>query len=284
MSAKKEFDFYLFLGEIISEFQSQAQKKGLNLNIAISPNIPKYIYSDDSKLQQILTQVLKNSIQFTTSGQVNFEVVLGDSDWQGLPLNGHPNRHSQRPVGVLSFTIEDTGCGINHHEINQLFQAFTQSDSQPQSEGGLGLGLYISHQYIQALDGQINLTSTPGQGTKVAFHLPIQMATAVLNVTPVANSVEIETLANEAPVGSALSLEAVSALMAEALANKALSMDWVVRLHRAATQGFDQQIASLLQQVPGVYLPLAKVLAEWNGNFQFESILTITQRVLDQSQ
>lgn len=279
----KDFNFYSFLGKIISDWQPQAQSKGLEFNVSISPNVPQYIHTDDSKLQQILTQVLKNSIQFTMSGQINIDVTLGDSVWQDFPSNDHPNHHSQRPAGVLSFIVKDTGCGINHHQVNQLFQAFAQSGSQPQLEQGLGLGLYISHQYIQALGGQINLTSTPGQGTKVEFHLPIKLATTVLNSAPVANSAEVEMLGQESPAGSEISLEAIAALMAEALATEGISMDWVARLHKAATQGFDQQITALIQQVPDIYLPLAAVLAEWNRNFQFESILTITQRILDQS-
>ena len=79
-----------------------------------------------------------------------------------------------------------------------------------------------------------------------------------------------------------MSLEAAEALMAEAL-DQGLPKDWTIHLHRAATQGFDQQIAALIQQIPAGCVSLAAVLSAWNKNFQFEPILTITQHLLDRN-
>jgi signal transduction histidine kinase len=280
---QQDFNLNLLLEEIVFDWQPQASKQGLQFNLIVNPQVPKYIHSDDGKLRQVLIQLLKNAIQFTNAGQINLRVSLEDSYWQDCALDALPETRNQQPARILFFEIGDTGCGINRHEVNQLFHAFAQSESGPQPKQGLGLGLYISHQYIQALGGQISLSSTPGQGTKVRFYLPVHLATVALNASPSDTSVEMELLGGSLPVAATMSLETAEALMAEVL-DQGLPLDWAIHLHRAAMQGFDQQIAALIQQIPQVYRPLAKVLSDWNKNFQFDPIVTIAQRVLDRSQ
>lgn len=276
---QQNFNLHTLLAEMVSDWQPEAEQQGLQFNLLVAPQVPKYIYSDDGKLRQVLIQLLKNAIQSTDAGQVNLQVSLETSHWQNAPPDARPERRNQQPAHVLFFEVGDTGCGIPHSEVNQLFQAFTQSETGLQPKQGLGLGLYISHQYIQALGGQINLSSNPGEGTKVRFSLPVQEAAVALNGSLSADSPELERLEGALPPVSAMSPETAEALMAEML-DQGLPLDWAIRLHQAAMQGFDQQIAALIQQIPEGYQPLAQALSDWNKNFQFDPIVAITQRIL----
>ncbi|MGF1516811.1 MAG: hybrid sensor histidine kinase/response regulator [Nodosilinea sp.] len=280
---QQDFNLHVLLEEIASDWRPQAEKQSLQFKLMIAPQVPTYVHSDDGKLRQVLIQLLKNAIQFTSAGQINLRVSLEDRHWPDFPPDARPGDYDQQLAHVLFFEVGDTGCGMSHREVNQFFQAFTQSDTEPQPKQLLGLGLHISHQYIQALGGQMNLSSTPGQGTNVRFYLPVRGATTALNGSPSAAPPEAELLAGGSPTVSTLALETAEALMAEAL-EQGLPMDWTVRLHRAAMQGFDQQIAALIQEIHGRYRPLAHALYDWNKNFQFDPIVAITQRILDRSQ
>ncbi len=279
---KQDFDLHSLLEEIVGDWRPQAEKQGLQFNLLIDPQVPKYIHSDAVKLRQILIQLLKNAIQFTSAGQVNLRVNLEDNYWQSCAADAPPEPHDQQSAPILYFEVGDTGCGIADHEVSHLFHSFGQSESEQRPRQGLGLGLYISHQYIQALGGQISLSSTPGQGTKARFFLPTQLATVAAKALPRGASAEVEPLGEGSPTVSTMTLATAEALMAEAL-GQGLPLSWAIQLHRAAMQGFDQQITVLIKQIPEVYRPLTTVLSDWNKNFQFDPIVAITQRVVDRS-
>ncbi len=280
---QQNFNLHALLADMVSDWRPQAEKQGLQFNLMVAPQVPKHVYSDDGKLRQVLIQLLKNAIQFTSAGQINLRVSLEASHGQSGSSAAQSEHHDRQPAPVIFFEVGDTGCGIPHSaEVNQLFQAFTQSETGLQPKQGLGLGLYISHQYIQALGGQINLLSSPGQGTQVRFSLPVQRAAVALNGSLLAHSPEPELLEGGLSTVSTMAPEMAEALMTEAL-DQGLPLDWAIRLHRAAMQGFDQQIAALIQQIPEEYQPLAQVLSDWNKNFQFDPIVAITQRILGRS-
>lgn len=280
---QRTFNLHVLLEEIVSDWRSRAEKQGLQFNFMVAPQVPNYVYSDDGKLRQVLIQLLKNAIQFTSAGQINLQVSLEDGYCQDCSQDAPPGHHEHQPANVLFFEVGDTGCGIDHPEVNQLFQAFAQSDVGPQPRQGLGLGLYLSYQYIQAMGGQINLASIPGQSTTVRFSLPVQAAAVALNGSPSMVSPEVDVLEGSPSAVATVSLEMAATLMAEAL-EQGLPLDWAICLHRAAMQGFDQQIAALIQQLPEDYRPLAEMLSVWNKNFQFDPIVAITQPVVDRSQ
>jgi two-component system, sensor histidine kinase and response regulator len=280
------FNLHSFLKAMASDWQVMAQEEGLAFNLVFDSEIPVYICSDDSKLRQVLIQLLKNAVQFTTSGQITLRVNLEGGQRECMSSSEHYRDISSEKTLHLFFEVEDTGSGIAAQEISQLFQAFSQAEAGQKSERGLGLGLYISHQYIQAMGGHITIASSPNQGTKARFYIPIQLASIELDEAKATPHLDAEIVTDEASNDGVLlsdnSLDTVEKLIVEALGSE-LSMGWVAQLNRAATQGFDHQVAKLIQDIPSVYSSLARVLTEWNKNFQFEQIITITQRVLEQS-
>src|SRR3990167_3750970 len=151
------------LVELDASMRPLAEFKGLQLRNQLEPGVPRDIHSDRARLHQILRNLLSNSLKFTERGEVSLTVACE-------PYGRDDGREQ------LNFIVRDTGIGIaaEHHE--QIFQAFQQIDgSTSRRFGGTGLGLAITRKLVQALDGEVSLQSTPGQGSCFTVHLPVQV-------------------------------------------------------------------------------------------------------------
>lgn len=139
------------IAQVRSLLSPLANEKNINLKFEVLNSIPTYIYSDSSKLQHILLNLIGNSIKFSNQGSITLEVRLDESH--------------QRPV--LVFSVIDTGIGMSKAEAKRLFEPFTQVDSSMTRRfGGTGLGLTIAKQLAQALGGDVYLgKSSPGMGS-----------------------------------------------------------------------------------------------------------------------
>lgn len=151
--------FYLprLLTDVTGLFESQAEAKGLYLRTTVSSDLPQYVVSDDSRIRQILINIVGNALKFTDSG--------------GVSVNIYRAAQSQQPDRVI-MSVEDTGIGIAREAQSRIFDAFTQADnSTSRLYGGSGLGLTISKQLAEQLGGSITLTSSPGVGTRIELTL-----------------------------------------------------------------------------------------------------------------
>jgi PAS domain S-box-containing protein len=139
-----------------------AERKGLLLDFAIDARIPARVIGDESRLRQILLNLLNNAIKFTATGRVCLFV-----DWTGS-ADG-PDR--------IVFRVEDTGIGIPAEKQALIFDRFSQVDSTTSREfGGTGLGLAISRRLVELMAGTIAVESTPGRGTVFSFSVVLPAA------------------------------------------------------------------------------------------------------------
>ena len=162
---KNTFDLFHLLKNLDEMLELQAKKKGLQLVFDCHPNLPQYIETDESKLRQVLINILGNAIKFTTEGGVTLRVKLADE-----------TENTNNPLNYLFFEIEDTGAGISNEEIDNLFKPFMQTETGRRSQEGTGLGLPISRQFVQLMGGDITVSSTLGKGTIFKFHIAINIA------------------------------------------------------------------------------------------------------------
>ncbi|KJH71710.1 histidine kinase [Aliterella atlantica CENA595] len=158
------FDLYDLLNTIYEMFKLKAAAKGLQLEIECDANLPQYVYTDESKLRQILLNLLSNAIKFTDAGKVNLHV-------QGKKGS---DRHY-----TLSFAVEDTGHGIAQQELTSLFEPFVQTETGRNSGQGTGLGLPISRKFVQLMGGDITVSSTLGKGTIFRFDTQVETVPAI---------------------------------------------------------------------------------------------------------
>jgi PAS domain S-box-containing protein len=159
----KNFDLYRLLDDLNEMFKLKALEKGLQLIFELSDQIPRYACTDETKLRQVLINLLNNAIKFTASGGITLKI-------QATP--------QQDSTYILSFEVEDTGVGIAESELSELFQAFVQTQAGKNTQEGTGLGLIISQKFIQLMGGDIQVSSVLHQGTKVLFTIRVETVTA----------------------------------------------------------------------------------------------------------
>ena len=158
--ALQEFDLKSTLENILYLFTSKATGKGLKLECNIDPEFPLQLIGDESRLRQILNNLIANAIKFTEAGCVT--VSVSSERMQTSP--------SDPSIIALRFTVKDTGIGISATDRQKLFQSFSQVDATTTRQyGGTGLGLVICKQLVQLMDGEIGVRSQPGSGSEFWF-------------------------------------------------------------------------------------------------------------------
>ena len=167
------FDLIRLLENLEEMLRFRATSKGLELVFEYTSHLPQYIQADESKLRQVLLNLLGNAIKFTDTGRVILRVEMGHGE--DILSNAQcPMSNAQS----LIFEVTDTGRGIAAQEIDLLFEAFGQTETGRKSQQGTGLGLAISRKYVQLMGGNISVTSIIGEGSKFAFDIQISLATA----------------------------------------------------------------------------------------------------------
>lgn len=149
-----ENDYYLQLlvEETVNLIRLAALQKGLQMKVELDENIPCRLYGDDGKIRQVLINLLNNAIKFTGNGYVKLIVnsTYTDEDY----IN-------------LTFTVEDTGIGIAEENIDKIFEVFEQVDmNKNRRTEGTGLGLAITKGLIELMNGDLQVESVYGKGTK----------------------------------------------------------------------------------------------------------------------
>ena len=134
-----------------------AEEKGLELLFVLPLNLPTALVGDPSRLRQVLLNLGNNAVKFTERGEVVIAIETVERQAQSIQLH---------------FEVRDTGIGMTPDEQQRLFQPFTQGDSSTSRRyGGTGLGLSISRHLVRMMGGEIDVDSTPGQGSRFHFTL-----------------------------------------------------------------------------------------------------------------
>ncbi|MEK4056292.1 ATP-binding protein [Paenibacillus sp. FSL F4-0087] len=163
-----EFQPLKLIQQIIKTHEPAAQNKQIRLLCHADLTTPDVLTGDPLRLRQVLDNLLSNAIKFTEQGEVQLQMDVEERRGDTV---------------ILVFTIQDTGIGIADNKINQLFEAFTQTDiSHARKFGGSGLGLTICKELLELMDGQISVESIEGKGTKFEVTLPLLRQQAIPNV------------------------------------------------------------------------------------------------------
>ncbi len=137
-------------------FSFKAEESQIKFNVEIEDNVPRHIKLDSFRLKQILINLIGNSFKFTEHGHIKVTIDVIDHK--------------------LMFTVEDTGIGIPQEKLEHIFDSFKQvSDDTTKKYGGSGLGLTISKELVELMDGKIKVSSRVGVGSVFYFSLPIRI-------------------------------------------------------------------------------------------------------------
>jgi len=164
---KDVFDLHRLLLGLEEMFSLRAGQKGLFLEMNLDEEVPRYIFTDQNKLRQILINLLGNAIRYTNFGEISLAVSNREK-----PGDDNSRRY------MLLFEIIDTGIGIPEEEQEKIFDAFFQTGDSSASRQGAGLGLSICRHFVHKMGGDIFVESSVGKGSRFAFTLPVQSALA----------------------------------------------------------------------------------------------------------
>ena len=179
------------LADIVNRMRQQfapvAKEKGVAFPITIVDGLPKNVYTDAQRVEQILKNLLSNAFKFTEQGSVTLEIGR-----PGKRKSQHSYEHA------IAFSVIDTGIGIEPSKFKDIFEAFQQEDgSIDRHYGGTGLGLTIARKFAHMLGGEIHVRSAKGEGSVFTLVLP-EKATHAEKVEVTTTSVEGQTENNRA--------------------------------------------------------------------------------------
>jgi len=158
-----DFDLRSAVEEVADLLAERAERKGLEIVVAIAPGAPGPVRGDPGRLRQVLINLVDNAVKFTDAGEVVVRVAPAGPPEQQPPL--------------VRFEVQDTGVGIEPEITNRLFTSFTQADlSTTRRYGGTGLGLAICRQLSELMGGQIGVESEPGRGSTFWFTVRLGVA------------------------------------------------------------------------------------------------------------
>jgi len=156
---KMNFDLGRMVESVIMLMSGRAKERNIEITAEVSPNTPAYLEGDPTRIRQVLLNLVGNAVKFTENGGVTVIVKAEDAG------DGKSN---------VYFGVKDTGIGITPEAQRNLFNPFSQADSTISRRfGGTGLGLAICKRLVTAMGGEVQINSTPGQGSLFYFTLPM---------------------------------------------------------------------------------------------------------------
>jgi PAS domain S-box-containing protein len=173
---------YSIAYEIINQYKNKVTSKGLEYKFYLSDELRDIVFkTDEDKIIKIIDNLIDNSLKFTTKGYVNIEFHKKDKD--------------------LVIIVEDTGCGISEDAINRVFERFFQANIElNRGYEGSGLGLSIVKEYVNLLNGKIEIQSIVNQGTRVVVYLPIKAELDNKNIVTFKNVQKLKNFPTNLPI------------------------------------------------------------------------------------
>jgi signal transduction histidine kinase len=155
------FNLRYLVDHLHSLFAKMFADKDLYLKIEVNPNLPHWVFGDEIRVRQSLTNLLSNACKYTRSGGAELEVFLDEE------------------ARMLVFVVKDTGIGIKEEDISQLFVPFARMElKRNRTVQGAGLGLPITHDLVKLMGGSLSVSSVYNEGSVFTLRLPYVPAEA----------------------------------------------------------------------------------------------------------
>ena len=154
---KRPFSIESLVKQVVQMHVARTKAKNLKLMLNFDSGIPDYVFGDETRLSQILINLVSNAVKFTSQGSIEIKVA------EVSRVNGTTR---------IRFSVKDTGIGIDPAKLNMIFERFTQAeDYTTRMYGGTGLGLNIVKSLVDLHRGDLQVESVPGKGSEFSFEL-----------------------------------------------------------------------------------------------------------------
>jgi two-component system sensor histidine kinase/response regulator len=154
---KTEFNLNDILDYVLTTISMQVKNNNIDIAMDIDSDVPSHIIGDSLRLGQVLINLLANAVKFTKDGEVSLSVKKLSSYGSGI---------------TLEFSVSDTGIGMTESQAENIFKSYSQAnDDTSRKFGGTGLGLFISKQLVEMMNGEIKVSSKKNVGTTFTFNV-----------------------------------------------------------------------------------------------------------------
>ena len=237
------------LDRLSALFTYRASQKNIRFSYHVTPDTPTFLVTDETRLLQILANLVANAIKFTVQGTVNVVASLVRSEGEYC---------------TLRFAVQDSGIGISPNDAARLFTSFTQLDTTPsKAYGGTGLGLAISKELAELLGGTIGVLSNTGEGSVFWFTIRCQILTAdptppppalpaPAEVPPAAPAFTSEPSRILLVDDNAINQKVAARLLAKLNCHVEVASDGYEAIARATAPSADYQLILMDIQMPGL--------------------------------
>ncbi len=152
-----DYEISSVLNDLVNMVQTKTEEKGLTLALHIDSGIPNYLYGDEIRIKQAVTNLLTNAVKYTKEGMITFSV-------------GYEKVPEEEDEVLLNVRVKDTGVGIQAEEVGKLFEAFERIDDEyNRNIEGTGLGLTITQRLLNLMGSSLHVESEPGKGSEFSF-------------------------------------------------------------------------------------------------------------------
>lgn len=167
--AETEYGVSSLVHDLVAMFSIKAEEKGLDFNVKIAEDIPAVLYGDEIRMKQILSNLLSNAVKYTERGSVGLKMEWSLQD---------------EKTALLSITVSDSGIGIHKEDMKMIFEKFKRLDAKRNSRiEGTGLGMNITAQLLELMNGEISIESNYGIGSEFMVKIP----QGIVDATPIGN-------------------------------------------------------------------------------------------------
>lgn len=154
-----EYDLSVMINDLVDMTQAQADSKGLSLSLDFDRDTPKWLFGDELRIRQIITNILTNAVKYTINGGITFTV-------------GYEPADNDKNSIILYIAVKDTGIGIKPEDMSKLFKEFVRIDERRnRTVEGTGLGMTITQSLLGMMGSALQVNSGYGLGSKFYFHL-----------------------------------------------------------------------------------------------------------------
>lgn len=161
-----EFELESVLNDAFAVVAPRIETKDIELQLKIDERLPQYILGDRTRVWQVLKNILDNSAKFTEQGKIALNVTLEKEITTNVQV-------------LIKFVISDTGVGMSNEQLNSLYKPFEQFHEARSAVAGTGLGMTITKQLVQLMNGEINVSSMQGEGTTTTIIIPFQVSDTI---------------------------------------------------------------------------------------------------------